>query len=296
MGNVNEFIGRLTGRTKVLGIIGHPVAHSLSPLMQNAALEAVGIDCIYVPFPVRPAELPSAIMGIRTLGIAGFNVTIPHKTAILGLVDDISREAELIGAVNTVIRDGDRLIGHNTDSSGFMKSLQEDLAFDPENARVLLLGAGGAARAALVALVQAGISAVTVANRTSETAEELLAVLDRCGASVSGSHAALSIFNSRDAMGSFDLIVNTTSVGMNSTSFEGFEASFLKADACIYDMVYVPAETPLLKVGREHSLKVANGAGMLAAQGEEAFRLWTGCDPPPGIMKETILAALTPAA
>jgi shikimate dehydrogenase len=177
-----------------------------------------------------------------------------------------------------------------------MKSLKEDLSFDPEGARVLILGAGGAARAALVGLAQAGISEVTVANRTSETAEELLAVLDRCGTSVVGSHSALSIFSSRGAMGSFDLIVNTTSVGMNGTSFEGFDVTFLKADACIYDMVYVPAETPLLKVARERSLKTANGAGMLAAQGEEAFRLWTGCDPPAGIMKETILAALAPAA
>lgn len=264
--------------------------------MQNAALEALGIDCVYVPFPVRSADLPTAIMGIRTLGIAGFNVTIPHKTSIFGMMDDISREAELIGAVNTVIRDGDRLIGHNTDSSGFMRSLREDLSFDPKGSRVLILGAGGAARAALVGLVQAGITEVTVANRTTETAEELLAVLERCGTSVVGAHADLTIFNDREIMGSFDLMVNTTSVGMNGTRFEDFDPSFMKADAAIYDMVYVPAETPLLKVALEHGLNVANGVGMLAYQGEEAFRLWTGCDPPAGIMKETVLAALAPSA
>lgn len=293
---MKDFFNGLTGRTRVLGIIGHPVSHSLSPLMHNAAFRALDLDCIYVPFPVKPAELPSAIMGIRALGIAGFNVTIPHKTTILGFVDDLSRDAELMGAVNTVIRDGDRLIGHNTDSIGFMRSLKDDLSIDPAGARVLILGAGGAARAALVGLAQAGISEVTVANRTSETAEELLALLDRSGFPVSGTHAELSIFSDRDTMGTFDLVVNTTSVGMGNSAFEGFDVAMLKSVSSVYDMVYVPAETPLLKAARESSLKAANGAGMLAAQGEEAFRLWTGCEPPPGMMKETILNALASAA
>ena len=287
----------LTGRTKVLGIIGDPVAHSLSPLMQNSALKALGIDCIYVPFPVKPTDLTAAVDGLRALNAVGFNVTIPHKSAIIGLLDELSHEAQLIGAVNTVVRVGDRLIGHNTDASGFLQALRDDLRFDPAGSRILLLGAGGAARAALVALVEAGIESITIANRTEDTAERLLSLLRQTGSRSIGDHVSLNgIFSDRMVMSSYDLVVNTTSVGMGGTAFDGLDVSFFKPGVRVYDMVYVPAETPLLQAARATGLAAANGAGMLAAQGEAAFRLWIGCDPPKGLMRERVQEALaTPA-
>ena len=282
----------MTGRTRVYGIIGDPVVHSLSPLMQNAAFRELAIDAVYVPFQVKPAEISSAIIGIRSLGIAGFNVTIPHKISVIGLLEDLSREASLIGAVNTVVREGESLVGHNTDAQGFINSLRDDLDYDPSGSRVLLLGAGGAARAALVSLSQAGISEVTVANRTSETAEEMMALLRRTGAATTGNTASLQIFADADRMQSFDLVVNTTSIGMGGTSLPGFSINTLHPDAKIYDMVYVPSETPLIQAARNAGHSAANGIGMLAAQGEAAFRLWTGYDPPQGLMKASLLNAI----
>lgn len=288
-----QSISELTGKTKVLGIIGDPISHSLSPLMQNAALRALGLDYIYVPFRVRPEELSTALLGLQSLNIVGFNVTIPHKTAVTGLVDGLSREAELIGAVNTVTREGAHLIGHNTDAIGFLSALTDGMGFDPSGANVLLLGAGGAARAALVALSQAGIERITIANRTQSTAEELLDLLRRTGSRASGNHASLAtVCADRSLMGSFDLVVNTTSVGMGGTAFANFDVTWLNPGARIYDMVYVPSETPLLQAARAAGITAMNGASMLAAQGEAAFRLWIGCDPPPGLMRERVLAAL----
>lgn len=282
----------ITGKTRVLGIIGCPVAHSLSPLMQNAALEALGLDYIYVPFPVESAGLPAAVAGLRHLGVAGFNVTIPHKTAILPLLDGLSAEAELIGAVNTVNREGNRFIGHNTDAAGFLRSLREDLAFTPEGAHVLLIGAGGAASAALAALAEARVASVTIANRTRARGEELLARFRGVFPGANLALASLDEFAAEDFLRRFDLLVNSTSIGMNGTSFAGLDLGRMRHETCVYDMVYAPAETPLLAGARKHGLTHANGAGMLAAQGEAAFTIWTGCNPPYNLMKTRLLTAL----
>ena len=279
----------ITGKTKVLAIIGWPVEHSLSPLMQNAALEAAGLDFVFVPFAVMPEHLADAVAGLRNLNAAGFNVTIPHKTTIIPLLDEVSPEAALIGAVNTVKRKGDKLVGYNTDATGFLVSLQRDLDFDPRGARVLVIGAGGAARAAVAALGAAGAASVTVANRNPERSNLLVQRIRPHYPGVVFHSAPLDVLESPQAIGPIDLLVNTTSVGMKGTSFPALNLSRLGNNPCIYDMVYAPAETALLMQAAEQELKGANGLGMLIAQGEEAFKIWTGVAPPPGIMAGRIM-------
>lgn len=282
----------ITGKTSVLGIIGCPVTHSLSPLMQNAALEAMGLNWIYVPFPVREEDLPRAVMGLKTLGVIGFNVTIPHKTAIIPLLDRITPEAALMGAVNTVKREGDEFVGYNTDGAGFIKSLREDLGFDPAGRRILVLGAGGAARAAVASLSKAGAAVVSIANRNSGRGEKLAGEFSAVfsGTQFAAKSLDISLFNSE--VQNFDLLVNTTSVGMGESAFDGLDISRMKQTASVYDMVYAPWETPLLAEARRAGLSCANGIGMLVAQGECALSIWSGMEPPTGVMRRRILTVL----
>jgi len=282
----------IQGKTKVVGIIGWPVEHSLSPLMHNSAFAALELDCVYVPFPVAPEELPAAVCGLRALGVTGFNVTIPHKEAILPLLDDLSAEARLMGAVNTVQRQGDRFIGHNTDGAALVKSLCDDLGSDISGSRVLLLGAGGAARAALVALCQAGAASVTVANRSMAKGEELAAEYRTVFTGANLAFVPLDVLNGSPLLRDIDLLVNTTAVGLSGTAFSDVDLSSMGRTAHVYDMVYNPAVTPLLAEAHRNHLRCANGAGMLAAQGEAAFTIWTGLKPPYGLMKTRLLAAL----
>ncbi len=288
-----KFLERsITGKTKVLAIIGWPVEHSLSPLMQNAALEAAGLDFVFVPFAVMPEHLADAVAGLRNLNTAGFNVTIPHKTSIIPLLDEISPEAALIGAVNTVKRKGRRLIGYNTDSTGFLISLKRDLDFDPRGAHVLVIGAGGAARAAVAALGAAGAASVTIANRNPERSNLLVQRIRPHYPGVVFHSVPLDVLSFPQAVGPIDLLVNTTSVGMKGTSFPALNLSRLGNNPCIYDMVYTPAKTALLEQAAEQGFKCANGLGMLIAQGEEAFKIWTGVTPPPGIMAGRIMPTI----
>jgi shikimate dehydrogenase len=283
---------KITGKTKVLGIIGHPVEHSLSPLMQNAALAALGLDYIYVPFPVEPRNLALAVQGLFSLGIRGFNVTLPHKAAIIPLLDRIAPEADLSGAVNTVCREEGRFVGYNTDGAGLLKSLGDDLSFSPAGASVLILGAGGAARGAVAALCRAGVARIFVANRTKENGAALVDTFRGKFADVQFFLASLEREELAECLKGADLLVNTTSVGMNGSSLPGLDLQLLSSGAKVYDMVYSPPETPLLVAARLHNLSCANGLGMLAAQGEAAFSLWTGMESPRGLMKRKLLEVL----
>ena len=278
----------LSGKTKVVGIIGHPVSHSLSPVMHNAAFQALGLDWVYVPFAVAPGELSRAVAGMKALGLAGFNVTIPHKVAILPLLDRISPEAELIGAVNTVsLKDG-LLTGFNTDGIGLLAALSGKLGFSAAGRSVLLLGAGGAARSALAALSGAGAARIEVANRSPEKARELLRLMaGRAGATLLAA-CSLQRLSEREFLKDFDLIVNTTSVGMAGDDFPGLELSGLKPGLAVYDMVYAPPLTPLLASARALGIPSANGLGMLVAQGEAAFAIWTGAEAPAGCMERAL--------
>lgn len=278
-------MAQLTGTTLTYGILGDPVAHSLSPLMQNAAMAAAGLDTIYVPFHVTAAALPQAVAGLRALGIRGVNVTIPHKERILPLLDEVNADAALIGAVNTVVlRDG-RLFGYNTDAPGFLRAVCEETGFMPEGKAAVVLGAGGACRAALVALAQAGVRRLTVANRSLPRAERLLESFANHFPAVQFQAVALDV-GLESEVRQADLVVNSTAVGLHGEEFSlPFEA-WLCPSAVLYDMVYRrDNETPLVVAARRRGLSAAGGLSMLLAQGEEAFRLWFAVTPPAGVMK-----------
>ncbi|GAB4167190.1 MAG: shikimate dehydrogenase [Geothermobacteraceae bacterium] len=282
------FAAGLTGRTRVVGIFGDPVAHSLSPLMQNEAIRRAGIDAVYVPFHVTPERLPEAVSAIRALELTGVNVTIPHKEVVLPLLDEVTADASRIGAVNTIVNSNGRLVGYNTDGAGFVQSLRDDLGFDPVGGRVVLLGAGGACRAALFALADAGAGEIVLVNRTMERAETLQQQFQPLfeGTRI----AASSVQELSDRLCGADLLVNTTSLGLKGEAVAGLDLKKVTADLKVYDMVYRPEETPLVRAARAAGLQAADGLGMLAAQGELAFACWFGTAPPSGVMKRRLLA------
>jgi shikimate dehydrogenase len=278
------------GTTRVFAILGDPVAHSLSPQMHNAALTALGINGIYVPFHVTPEHLAAAVAGVRALQIAGLSVTVPHKERIIPLLDEIDPAAQLIGAVNTVVNRAGRLIGYNTDAPGFLQALRDTLNFSPRHQEVVLIGAGGAARAALVALAQEGAATIVVANRTAERAIDLVASC--CGEFPACQMVAtgLDACNLGGFLSRADLLVNTSAIGLSGESFPAAIIAGLKPSALIFDMVYTrtTASTPLVSQGESAGHRTADGHSMLIAQGEAAFTLWTGADPPAGVMKAAL--------
>ncbi|NVN91538.1 MAG: shikimate dehydrogenase [Desulfuromonadales bacterium] len=274
----------VTGNTKILAIIGHPVGHSLSPVMQNTALAACGLDYIYVPFDVAPDRLATSVSGLRALGVSGFNVTIPHKVEIMAHLDALDESAESAGAVNTVCNIDGKLIGHNTDGDGFVRSLKDDLGFVPGRGTIILAGAGGAARGALAALCRAGANRIVIVNRSLDRAQKLSAVLGERYRSTEIISVAMCESITpylREAA----LFVNTTSLGMQQERIPFVFPTEMPSHAKVYDMVYSPQVTPLLRDAAAHGLDCANGLGMLAGQGELAFRIWTGVAPPAGVMK-----------
>lgn len=281
----------ISGSTKVLGIIGKPVRHSLSPQMQNAALQAIGLNYIYLPFEVAPDYLGQAVSGLRALGVAGFNVTIPHKTSVIPYLDELDESAVVAGAVNTVKNNDDRLTGYNTDGEGLIKSLAEDLDFSPQGSTIVVIGAGGAARGAIASLCRSGAKRIIIANRSLNKASELFSVLSArfpdTEMSVSTGYEDL-----HGSLSQVDLLINTTSLGMNREVIPFLQIKDLPQKTRVYDMVYSPSATPLLIEASELGLRSVNGLGMLAAQGELAFKVWTGEIPPFGVMKSTLHAIL----
>jgi shikimate dehydrogenase len=277
----------------VFAVIGHPVGHSLSPGMQNAALVSLGMDAVYVAFDVEPQRLGAALDGLEALGAAGVNVTIPFKERVIAHLSRLSPEAELIGAVNTVaFVDGERR-GFNTDAPGFLRSLTEA---GGRPGPTLLLGAGGSARAVAVALTREGAE-LTIANRTHERAVTLAAMLNTrvrngCAQAIPWEPMAL-----RSAMGEVALLVNTTSVGMHprTEACPEIPEEGLHAGLLVYDLIYNPSETRLLAWARARGCRTVNGARMLAWQGALALEIWTGRAGPADLMEAALIAQLKSA-
>lgn len=286
-----KVILKISGTTRVLAIFGDPVAHSLSPLMQNRALEQAGIDAVYVPYRVPAAGIGAAMAGVRALGIWGANLTVPLKEAVCPHLDALDDDARLIGAVNTLVNQDGRLVGHNTDGYGFLNSLEVDLKFQPAGKRILLLGAGGACRAALVALCRAGASRVSIANRSLPRAESLVAEFKTVFPGTSLAGISLDTPDLTCALKDADLLVNTTTVGLKGEVFADLPWSGVPAGIPVLDMVYGAGPTPLVDTARQHGHPATSGLGMLAGQGERAFELWTGVKPPAGVMRRCLLAA-----
>ncbi len=261
----------ITGQTRVVGVWGHPVGHSRSPVMHNAALAALGLDWVYAAFDVPPARLAEAIAGVRGLGLVGVNVTVPLKELVPPLLDTLSDEARRIGAVNTIVNQDGLLHGDSTDGRGFLKALTE--AGQPElyGQRALLLGAGGSARAVAFALAGEGCT-VVISNRTEQKAQALADAVNRefpKRASVAGW--------GEDA-GCVDLVVNATSLGLSpdAEAMPALPPGVLDTRPFVYDLIYNPLETRLLQAAREAGCRVSNGLGMLAWQGALSLALWTG--------------------
>jgi shikimate dehydrogenase len=279
----------LTGKSKIYGIFGDPVAHSLSPLMHNAAFFHCAVDAVYVPFHVTADVLAAAVTSLKALDIKGINVTIPHKETIIPLLDHVDPTARQIGAVNTVVNDHGRLVGYNTDSSGFIRSATEDLGFSPHDKKVLLLGAGGACRAAVQALLAAQVQQITVANRHIERAADLIAAFKT---NATKQHLVAVPYGSTEflqAVSTADLLVNTTSVGLHGEFLDFLPLENIKGSALIFDMVYSKTGTALVQIAQRHGLTCVDGLSLLSAQGEDAFFIWTGKRLPHGFMRQQLV-------
>lgn len=258
----------------MVGIIGDPVAHSLSPAIHNAAFRSLGLDWVYVAFPVLAEQVSAALAGMRALGITGLNVTMPHKPAAAVAVDRLSATAAALGAVNTVVRRDDGLHGESTDGEGLLRALRAEPGFDPDGRRCLVVGAGGSARAAILALAGAGAREVVVVARRSEAAARAAALAGHRGRV---GHA--------DEVADVDLVVHATPAGMGvDRSPLPIDPARLASGQVVVDLVYDPPLTPLVAAARAGGATAVNGLGMLVHQAALSFRLWTGVDPPLDVM------------
>ena len=253
--------------------------------MHNAAFRALGLDWAYVAFDVEPGDVPPALEGVRALGIQGLSVTMPHKEDVAAAVDKVSSLARVVGAVNAVVLEpGGVLRGENTDGPGFLHALRDDEGFDPAQRRCLVIGAGGAARAVVKVLADAGATEVVVVNRTRERGEAVAALAGSCGRVGAAAEA-----------GEADLVVNATPIGMAGTPFAQelpLDPRHLGPGQLVVDLVPNPAVTALVEAARERGAMAAGGLGMLVHQAAIAFRLWTGEDPPLEVMSAAALAHL----
>jgi len=280
----------ISGKTKVCGIIGDPIEHTMSPVMHNAAFKKLGIDYVYLPFQVRKEELDKAVAGVRALNLRGLNVTIPHKVTIIPFLDRLDPLAEKTGAINTIVNDDGVLTGYNTDATGFLQALLER-GIKPEGKSVVILGAGGASRAISFVLAERGVN-LAILNRNLTRAEEL-------------AHRVSQVFNREvnaltlneenlaRALASAEILVNTTSVGMFS-DIDGtpVPAKLLKKGQIVFDIVYNPIKTRLLREAEEAGASTISGLDMLVWQGALAFKIWTGREAPLELMKEEAIKAL----
>jgi shikimate dehydrogenase len=292
---MSGIISAINGATRVCGLFGHPVEHSFSPLMHNAAFGALGLNYVYLPFAVRPENLGTAVDALRILHLAGVNVTIPHKEAVLGHLDEVSPEARLIGAVNTVVNRSGHLVGHNTDGPGFVEALSRRAGFTPGGKRVLLLGAGGAARAVAVQLALAGAELITVVNRSPGRAGKLVELLSGHTAVRAeflfwdpGSTAQSSDFVNAARLA--DLIVQCTPLGMypGVDLAPEFPFAVLRPGRLVCDLVYNPVRTKFLIRAEMAGARVVDGLEMLIYQGALSFALWTGHTAPAGVMRRAL--------
>ncbi len=279
-----EAAPRVSAATASYAVVGHPVSHSLSPAMHGAAFRACGVDACYHAFDVAPDRLASALTGARALGFRGLNVTVPHKQAALALAGSAEAEAELVGAANTLVPEAGGWRAHNTDVEGFLRAVRRDLSFAPGGRRCVVLGAGGAARAAVVALARSGAQEIRVLNRNRERAEELVRDLrPRLGAE---GLAAGALDRALEHLGPGDLVVSATPVGLDPQGSWPWEMARAPQGVLVYDMAYRPGgETPLVRQARDAGLRAASGLSMLLWQGALAFRLWTGREAPVGAME-----------
>jgi shikimate dehydrogenase len=278
----------ITGKTKLFALLGCPVSHSLSPVMQNAALSYVGADARYMAFDVKPEFLLRAIEGLFRSGVSGINLTIPHKEKALSFMNELSITAAAVGAVNTIAVNDGRMIGHNTDVPGILRALKEDAGRAVSGERYVVLGAGGAARAVVYALLIGGADKVYLINRTVSRAEEVCLDFE---AVAGGRLHSLSLRDINILTGCIDGLINATSVGLgdNSSPLNACGYDIIERGMLVYDLIYAPSPTVLLCKAAEKGAIVMDGLGMLVYQGAESMRIWLNKEAPAKIMKQSLL-------
>jgi len=281
---------------RYIGLIGYPLKHSISPYFQQAALDYYQFDIRYEAWETKPAQLQDAVNDLRKPQNVGANVTVPHKEAVLPLLDEVDDLASSIGAVNTIVRKDDRLLGFNTDAYGFVEALDKEGHFDPKEKRVVILGAGGAARAVGFALVQRKVASLAVTDgifeRARALAENLVSYIKGAPSRSKGLEPYITAFqwqnlSSAEAFNNCDLIVHCTTIGMKHSSQEGqspLSLEVIPRSVLVYDLVYNPWLTPLLGLAQKAGANILGGLPMLVYQGAASFKLWTGKEAPVDIM------------
>jgi shikimate dehydrogenase len=276
----------ISGTTQIYGLIGDPVEHSFSPPMMNAVFSYMNLDACYLAFQVDEKKVSEAIAGIRALNFAGVNVTVPHKSAVIPYLDEVSPLAKKIGAVNTISNVKGRLKGTNTDFSGFIRSLKT-LNFSPKKKTIALLGSGGSARALVAGLADAGALRVMLHNRTAERAEKLVTEFSRYFPLTQLEAVSLQTIHETP----LDLLVNTTTVGMFSSDLP-LDLKKCRKINLLADIIYRPSQTSLLKQAEELGINAVNGIDMLLYQGCDAFTFWTGKQAPEEVMRSQLLSLI----
>jgi len=278
---------------KLYSVIGYPLAHTLSPHMHMAALQKKRINGLYISFEIEPRRFHTVMKGLNLLPFNGFNVTVPYKEKIIPVLDGISPEAKIIGAVNTV-KGGKKLKGYNTDVYGFARSLDEDLKFSPRGKRILLIGAGGAARACIYALAKGGARTIVLADIIPQRARKLKKHFSTYFKHVQFIVTIANEEHYKIFLPEVDLLVNATPVGLKKTDPVLVRPrAFPKKRICVYDLIYNPAQTKLMRIARGKGCRVSNGLGMLLHQGARAFEIWTGKRAPVKEMKTALKKALS---
>jgi shikimate dehydrogenase len=275
----------ISGKTSIFGIFGHPVEHSFSPGMHNAAFAAIGLDGCYVPFAVHPDDLANAVKAIVPLGLCGLNITVPHKEKVIPFLDDLTDNARLIGAVNTIEVRDEKLIGHNTDGKGFLRSLREETGFRPKGKTFLMVGSGGAARAVCFELALAGAGDILLHDIDRDKAEKLgYDIRSATATRVTVTDASSLRTLAPDA----DCLINATPLGLKKSDPLPLSRDLMRKGQLVCDLVYNPPDTRLLKTAQLQGAKTLRGIGMLLYQGVIAFEIWTGKKAPASVMKKAL--------
>ena len=276
------------------GVIGNPLRHTLSPAMQNAALSKLNIPGLYMAIQLPKKSLKQFFETLDQFSVRGINVTVPYKEAVIPFLSELDETAKKIGAVNTIQRKGRRFRGYNTDVYGFLTSLKRDLGVAPKGKSVLVIGAGGAAKACLYGLLVSSVKKIVIVNRTRSKATALSIALGKLFKKADIEVFSLSELKKKEFIAQFDLIVNTSACGLRKTDpvLISKRALAVNKTLCVYDMIYNPAETKLLRAARESGHRVSNGLGMLLYQGVKALEIWTGRKAPIAVMKSALLNAV----
>ncbi len=286
-----KMIMNIKGTTKITGVFGDPVEHSLSPVFQNEAFQALKMDYVYIPFLVKKENLKKAVDGIKALNIRGINITIPHKSSVIKYLDEIDENVEILGAANTILNEDGFLKGFNTDGKGFSMSLNKDGGFVSKGKKVLILGAGGTAYAIAGQLIREDISRLVVCNRTNEKAILLKKHLKKVFPHFSVETIDFEKRRHKEFLKDVDLLINATACGMKEGNEPIISKEVLHKDLFVYDVVY-NRKTELIDMAQTQGLKYLNGLSMLIYQGAVSFEIWTGLKAPVEIMKKYVSSKL----